>query len=387
MSKFGAIESPIDLRNYKAICSASTEDFPKEFELWHSKIKNQGMTSSCVAHSLSSVVEYFNYIQEGTDTTFSTQWIYGNRNGSNYRLAGMVTSHALNNLVKYGDCPNSKFSGNDEIPTAINMFEANAITLYPDAYPHRISSYFVLGIESSIKASLMQYGPVVIAVTWRKGTKLEDGLLRLHPETDSEGGHCMYIYGWNEIGWKVANSWGTSWGSKGTCIIPYDEKIREFWGIQDTIFSDKVKDAKILELKNELTKLTEENKGLKIRIQEYLDETLRLSNEISELSLRLYEYQSTNVVLIEDKERLEKSIKEIQDEIAKNLKRVDEMKSEMAELKKLSEEKDTLIKEYKKTIEQLNKQLLEIDKPFNSKLGQIIAKVLNWFLNLFKKKE
>ena len=38
-----------------------------------------------------------------------------------------------------------------------------------------------------------------------------------------EGGHCMNIVGFNENTQQFlcANSWGTNWGSKGYCFIPY----------------------------------------------------------------------------------------------------------------------------------------------------------------------
>jgi C1A family cysteine protease len=37
------------------------EIFPKEFELKLRGVKGQGSVGSCVAHSLASVIEYYNY--------------------------------------------------------------------------------------------------------------------------------------------------------------------------------------------------------------------------------------------------------------------------------------------------------------------------------------
>ena len=45
----------------------------------------------------------------------------------------------------------------------------------------------------------------------------------------------MIIYGWNEKGWLIQNSWGTYWGKKGRAILPYDVKIREAWGVTDEV--------------------------------------------------------------------------------------------------------------------------------------------------------
>ena len=45
----------------------------------------------------------------------------------------------------------------------------------------------------------------------------------------------MFIYGWDERGWKVQNSWGEDWGNHGTMIVPYDMPIEEFWTLTDNI--------------------------------------------------------------------------------------------------------------------------------------------------------
>ena len=56
---FGAIPSPIDIRDYRGVACAVKQDFPKEFELEMPEVKNQGSVGSCVAHAISTVVEYF----------------------------------------------------------------------------------------------------------------------------------------------------------------------------------------------------------------------------------------------------------------------------------------------------------------------------------------
>ena len=43
----------------------------------------------------------------------------------------------------------------------------------------------------------------------------------------------MVIYGWNEKGWLVQNSWGPLWGNKGTCILPFDTEFNSVWGVID----------------------------------------------------------------------------------------------------------------------------------------------------------
>lgn len=42
------------------------------------------------------------------------------------------------------------------------------------------------------------------------------------------GGHAVNICGYDEIGFYILNQWGTDFGSKGYCIIPYELFLKEF---------------------------------------------------------------------------------------------------------------------------------------------------------------
>ncbi len=380
----GALFSPKDVRDYQAVCTATPEEFPKEYTLWKPHTKNQGGTASCVAHSLSSVVEFFNHVQEGTDVSFSTAYIYGNR--TNHTGAGMFTDDALKLLKKYGDCPESMFKGNNEVPKAIEEFKERLPLVMADAYPHRISKYFVAFGEANMKACLMQYGVLVIAVTWHVGTEVDkDGVLHLHPETKADGGHCMYIYGWNEIGWKVGNSWGTGWGNHGNCIIPYEEEIRSVYGVVDDIYTDTTKDKQIAELKGQIEELSTKNRELQKTIQDNANEMLKLSDEIADLSVKLFGLQTQNAQLEGENSDLQKTIDEVQADLTKHITQLDEIRRQMDEYKIKGEEYEAQIAEYQKTIQQLRIELVQIKEPFNTPLGQIVAKVLNWFLKIFNR--
>lgn len=64
--------------------------------------------------------------------------------------------------------------------------------------------------------------------------KVVDGVLTTKYQ-EYQGGHCMLLYGWNEKGWKLQNSWGYLLGNKGKCIITYDMSIHEAWAVVDNI--------------------------------------------------------------------------------------------------------------------------------------------------------
>ena len=233
----GAIFSKKDVRDYKAVCCTLQEnEFPKEFKLELVRVKYQGYVGSCVAHALSTVVEYHNSKQLNDETEMSVGFIYGNRNNSLHKGEGMVTRDALASLKNYGDVTKEQFPENEEVPNIINKFQDRLSSLYDSAQPFRISTYAKLTSESDIKTALMNNGPVIIAIDWYKDMKVKNGVLTSSFDKSlKSGGHCMVIYGWDYRGWKVQNSWGIWWGTKGCAVIPYDMKIREFWTVTDDI--------------------------------------------------------------------------------------------------------------------------------------------------------
>lgn len=232
---FSNLVSPYDIRDYRV--AVTTKEFPKAFVLPEVSVKNQGSTGSCVAHACSSVVEFHNKRQEGTDTVFSTEFIYGYRPAGYYVGEGMYIRNALKTLRNVGDCPFIKLSGNHEYAEAMGRVEANLEELKDAAYPHRISTYAKVSSIDEIKQALMDFGYVVVSMPWHKDYKLVDGVYTFTSD-ENRGYHCVAIYGWDERGWLVHNSWGKNWGQKGRFVVPFDFKWREAWAITDKIIGE-----------------------------------------------------------------------------------------------------------------------------------------------------
>lgn len=239
--KQGAIFSNYDVRDYKLVYASKTADFPKKFSLKMRDIKNQGAVGSCVAHALSSIIEYYNYKQLHSRTRMSVGYIYGNRINSEHKEDGMVIRDALDAVLKYGDVENALFPYNSEVPRVIELFESEKDRLFEKGYPYRISQYCQVTTENAVKAALMAGNPVLIGMMWYEDMEVINGILTTDYKNET-GGHAMVICGWDENGWKVHNSWGESWGDDGYAIVPYEMPIEEMWIVTDEIIENtKVK--------------------------------------------------------------------------------------------------------------------------------------------------
>ena len=184
----------------------------------------------------------------------------------------------------------------------------------------------------------MKNTPVVIAMDWYSDMEVIDGIMYTDQnEKDIIGGHCMVLYGWNEIGWKIQNSWGAEWGNEGRFILPYHIDIREAWGITDEV-SHRTKIEQLensnTELKSTISELNSELKTIKSEQLERITELLRLQGENSSLSFEALSNKQT----IERLERTNTKLSEQVDEYTKQVNALLENVETLTNDKKAAEE-------------------------------------------------
>ena len=227
----GVVESSYDARDYKI---KADSEFPETFELpYKVSVKNQGSKPTCVAHALSSLVEYHNLIETGKYRKFSTEFIYGTRGIGYYIGDGMVIRDALKTIQKYGDCYYADCPGNHDTADAMKNINEKVEEYRDLAYPHRIGSYYRVRTQEEIKTALMNHGPVVISMTCKDNAYIADDTYCYPQGAENSGRHCVLIVGWNENGWIIQNSWGALYAGDGYFTLPFDFKINEAWGTTD----------------------------------------------------------------------------------------------------------------------------------------------------------
>lgn len=247
------VRSTFDARDYTI--NADT-NLPTEYSC-PSKVpvKNQGMKPTCVAHAAASLVEYHHKRQHDNNyRAFSTEFIYGTRDIGYYVGDGMMIRDALNTIRKYGvpfktDCP-----GNNDVKEAMENINTKVDHYRELAYPHRVSTYYRCYTNDDIKTALVKHGPVLVSMNTYKGAEIVNDTYTYDPKAES-GRHCVMVYGYDERGWLIQNSWGTLYAGDGRFVMPFDYKFNEAWGITDEIISDEVNIKKRNKFTNFIYKL------------------------------------------------------------------------------------------------------------------------------------
>lgn len=230
---YGLIPSPIDIRDWKYKPNKRTSCAPSNLDYYlvnRPRIKNQGSVGSCVANSLSYIIENNNNLQK----PISTGFIYGNRKHCRYKGKGMHIREALASIKKdgaplYEKCPNLN---NLEVPTVINKVEDVYSNLLEHSQPYRIKSYFRISKKDLKNFLYTKKNFAIASIKWYNSYKIKNSVISFNTN-DGFSYHAITIVGWCEKGWIIANSWGANWGNNGFFILPYDYDFSELWGTID----------------------------------------------------------------------------------------------------------------------------------------------------------
>lgn len=228
---FGCILSPIDLRDFKV--SATAQPLPEQFELDFSniRVKNQGSVGSCVAHAMSTILEYHAH----GNHNLSTNFIYGIRKKLYAQEGtGMYLRDACKIVTNYGDPLEVDCPGNTEVPRTYEIAEKAMENqqIMETAALFRTKSYYSCKTIEDIKYALVNYGPVIISIKWFNDYRVVNGIL-VGGNSKNYGYHALVCYGYTPKGFLIQNSWGKTWGRTGRFLLPYEIPVREARGLID----------------------------------------------------------------------------------------------------------------------------------------------------------
>jgi len=93
---------------------------------------------------------------------------------------------------------------------------------------YRVDTQRLDDMQSAITELHAIVASAMIHDGWRTPTRevtngIENFVIRRSPDSVAIGGHAFALVGYNEIGFLVQNSWGTTWGKDGFATLPYEE--------------------------------------------------------------------------------------------------------------------------------------------------------------------
>jgi hypothetical protein len=108
----------------------------------------------------------------------------------------------------------------------------------PEASEHRacnkLSGYAAVPLDPDhIKAGIHAFGPILVVVDVFQGFDERDAQNVAHPVGPSRGMHSVALVGWDDEkqAYVLRNSWGTDWGQRGYCWLPYHYPLHEAWSV------------------------------------------------------------------------------------------------------------------------------------------------------------
>jgi C1A family cysteine protease len=250
--KFNTKPSPTDERDY-IYRSNSTEALRESVDLreWDTIVESQESLGSCAPNTLTNAYElsvnreYPEYLKQLSRLFiyYNTRSEYGNVLEDN----GMFLRDGLKALTKFGVCSEELW------PYVIDEFQNNPTDeCYEDAKKRKILKYQKLISNYYITEVLNHNKPVVFGMTiYDSFMNLNERISTVSFPSKKEnnlGGHamCMVGYDLEKRLFLAKNSFGSTWGDKGYCWIPFDYIRQEGYDIWTFDIPNQTGDSNVL---------------------------------------------------------------------------------------------------------------------------------------------
>ena len=191
-------------------------------------IKSQGQVGACASFAFTSVYEYIlNKNGKLTESDLSERFLYYNTR----KRMGTIEKDTGSNMYDAGKALEEEGLCSEDLCKYVNDFEAHMETpsaqAYADGLTRRVAEIMNVTIkEQDIKSAIVEGYPVVVSLHLHESFNNigPDGFVKRPDESDPVvGWHAMVIVGFSDKDkvFIVRNSWGTDFGDKGYCYVPY----------------------------------------------------------------------------------------------------------------------------------------------------------------------
>lgn len=194
MKEFGYVKSILTGAELQAGNMVSKVTLPPSYKLSMSSIKDQGNKPICVSVALTDIVQWHLKL-DNIKANFKDSIFFDNDFNSSKN--GMQPRNAFDILI------NKKLT---DIPKSFDTYA------------------MVTSVEVA-KRCIVQFGPIMIAL---KAKSMNDVFWK---GNQNLGGHAVLLTGYNQKGFILRNSWGTSYGDSGYIEFPYSDfdLVLESW--------------------------------------------------------------------------------------------------------------------------------------------------------------
>ncbi|HWC00005.1 MAG TPA: C1 family peptidase [Bryobacteraceae bacterium] len=207
-------------------------------------VYDQGQLGSCTANGIAGAIEFDQRRQGSKEFVPSRLFIYYNERvieGTVAQDSGAQIRDGIKSVGKLGAPPETDW------PYDIQKFaDKPSAKAYTDAKQDLVSSYSrIVQSLTQMQGCLAEGFPFVVGFTvyesFESENVAETGIVPM-PSTGETvvGGHCVVAVGYNNAKrtFIVRNSWGTGWGMKGYCTMPYEYLLApnlasDFWTIRN----------------------------------------------------------------------------------------------------------------------------------------------------------
>lgn len=187
-------------------------------------IFDQGSLGSCVANAF---IQCINIMTKKTVMGSRLYLYFNGRAVAKYQLElddGLSVRDGCKSIAKYGLCGESVWPYNVSLFADLPSLQAYKQSLLFKNFTYSFVNQDINSIKNCLNTTKnpIIFGINIYSSFLSVGSNGVVPLPNVKTET-TQGGHCMIMIGYDDSKqWVICvNSWGTSWGNKGICYLPY----------------------------------------------------------------------------------------------------------------------------------------------------------------------